>query len=499
MFIKPEIFVDKIKYSAPECVRECDGDCDSDCTGTSIMERYSNKLSVIPLDLNSGNLLSASPNLAHYSISSLQSLLFPHTSPPILVNNVALDILNTFNTPMPVLRAKNIFSDLGSQEFSSIVYSFIRLGLIQNHENHCPPDLITHTLTTWLHITNDCNLSCDYCYIHKSQSNMSEEIGKKSIEITIAAALVHNFSGVLLKYAGGEPTLNIDLVINLHQYANQLASARGLEINGILLTNGLLLSKDTIKKVINNRIRLAISLDGIAHFNDVQRHSINGHGSFNQIRQNLDRLVEYRVNPSINITVSDKNLEGVPELVLFLIQRNLRFSISFYRPTEPLSVSEALIDEKKLIAGMLKVYKVIEDNLPTYSVLGGLIDRANLNSVHKRTCSVGNSYMVVDNEGNIAKCHMKIDQKITNIFADNPLKLIQDDTDGIQNNSVDEKAGCQECEWRYWCAGGCPIATYNLTGLYDRKSPYCNVYKVLLPEALRIEAIRLRKYGIPVC
>jgi len=45
-----------------------------------------------------------------------------------------------------------------------------------------------------------------------------------------------------------------------------------------------------------------------------------------------------------------------------------------------------------------------------------------------------------------------------------------------------------------WCAGGCPLATYRATGRYDVKSPNCNIYRALFPEALRLEGLRLLKY-----
>lgn len=49
--------------------------------------------------------------------------------------------------------------------------------------------------------------------------------------------------------------------------------------------------------------------------------------------------------------------------------------------------------------------------------------------------------------------------------------------------------------WRYWCAGGCPVATFAATGRYDVKSPNCGIYKAIYPEALKLEGLRLLKYG----
>ena len=67
----------------------------------------------------------------------------------------------------------------------------------------------------------------------------------------------------------------------------------------------------------------------------------------------------------------------------------------------------------------------------------------------------------------------------------------------MRNLAVEEKEGCRDCTWRYWCSGGCAVATFRATGRYDIKSPNCNIYKAIYPEALRLEGLRLLKYAMP--
>ncbi|CAG1013870.1 hypothetical protein ANAEL_04827 [Anaerolineales bacterium] len=90
---------------------------------------------------------------------------------------------------------------------------------------------------------------------------------------------------------------------------------------------------------------------------------------------------------------------------------------------------------------------------------------------------------------------MQIRQPVTDIRVDDPLAVLRADQTGVQNISIEEKEGCKTCEWKYWCAGGCPLETYRVTGRYDVKSPNCNIYKALFPEALRLEGLRLLKYA----
>jgi uncharacterized protein len=89
---------------------------------------------------------------------------------------------------------------------------------------------------------------------------------------------------------------------------------------------------------------------------------------------------------------------------------------------------------------------------------------------------------------------MHIRKPVTTVNAHDPLAVIRADLIGVQNLPVEEKEGCRTCEWKNWCAGGCPITTQRATGRYDIKSPNCNIYKALYPEALRLEGLRLLKY-----
>jgi uncharacterized protein len=93
---------------------------------------------------------------------------------------------------------------------------------------------------------------------------------------------------------------------------------------------------------------------------------------------------------------------------------------------------------------------------------------------------------------------MDVERTLGNVFQSDPLLLVQQDKTGVQNPSVDEKEECRQCPWHYWCAGGCPIAAYNATGRFDVKSPNCNIYRAIFPEALKLEGLRLLKVSNPV-
>ena len=237
-------------------------------------------------------------------------------------------------------------------------------------------------------------------------------------------------------------------------------------------------------------LRLMISLDGFGEAHDRHRHYKNGKGSFGKVQQAIALCLEKGLIPDISITVSGRNAKDLPQVVAWVLEKELPFSINFYRENDLSAQHQDLaFEDEVIISGMRAAYKVIESNLPQRSLLGALLDRTNLSAPHQKTCSVGDNYLVFDTKGNIAKCQMQIDKPVSSIDAPDPLKDIQTDLSGIQNLSVDDKEDCKDCEWKYWCAGGCPLSTYRATGRYDVKSPYCNIYKALFPEVIRLEGL----------
>jgi uncharacterized protein len=86
---------------------------------------------------------------------------------------------------------------------------------------------------------------------------------------------------------------------------------------------------------------------------------------------------------------------------------------------------------------------------------------------------------------------MEINHTITTIEAEDPLAIIRQNHGGLQNLPVTDKEGCRDCAWRYWCTGGCPLATFRATGRYDIQSPNCGIYQALYPDVIRLEGLRL--------
>ncbi|GER92148.1 hypothetical protein KDW_63100 [Dictyobacter vulcani] len=400
------------------------------------------------------------------------------------------------NTPSEVAEATFIESLTAIEQFAALLYNsgFLQDTQLSATNNRKQEE----TLAVWLHVTNACNLRCNYCYISKTNEIMADDTARKSVDAIFRSALKQGFKHIMLKYAGGEASLQAESIFAIHDYAIDQARFHNIELDAHLLSNGVFLSQRMIEQLKKRKIAVSISLDGIGAAHDSQRSFSNGKGSFKFVDRTITRLLANEVTPHILVTVSQHNLAGLSDLMAYILQYNLSFSLSYYRDNECSPSSNNLqFSDAQMITTMQNVFAFIEQRLPRQSLLNSLIDKADLTHSHQQTCGVGRNYLVIDQHGGVAKCQADIKHTITTIDEDDPLQILKTDLTGIQNLPVEQKQGCQQCNWRNWCAGGCPLLTYRITGRYDIKSPNCNIYQALIPEALRLEALRLLAYEEP--
>jgi uncharacterized protein len=356
----------------------------------------------------------------------------------------------------------------------------------------------SQTLTAWLHVTNACNLRCPYCYVNKTAEGMTQHTGHSAVEAIVRSAVTHGFRAVKLKYAGGEASLNPHLMMSMHARARELTAEAGLELHATLLSNGVRLPPALIKALKTEYIQVMISLDGVGADHDIQRPFASGKPSFHLVERTIGQLIEAGHPPHLSITVTNRNARGLAEAVRFALERELTFSFNFFRDNDcAASFPDLRYQEETMISAMLDAFGVIEELLPRWSVLGSVLDRGQLLQPRQRSCGVGEDYVVIDHKGGVAKCHMEIERTLGEIFTDDPLQLVQRDRSTVLNLAVEEKEGCRDCSWRYWCSGGCAVATFKATGRYDIKSPNCNIYKAIYPQVLKLEGLRLLKYATP--
>lgn len=414
-----------------------------------------------------------------------------------VLNQAAQQLLMDFRSPR---RAAPSHRTAGSDKsLAPVLDGLAQAGLItpwpQVNATQSEP---SGMLTAWLHLTHACNLRCSYCFVQHNAARMSEAVGYKAVDAAFRAAAEGGYTSVKLKYAGGEPTLVFDLVQALHRHARQVARRTGIGLRELLLSNGVRLTDGMIAYLRAEAIRLMISLDGVGEFHDRQRPTTRGGVSFDAVAAAIERCLAQDVRPDLSITVTAQNAAGLAHAVSFALDRALRFNLNFVRTDEDATPAAHRANDDALIDGVRAALQVIQQRLPAYRLIDGLLDRSTFHTAHDYACGAGRNYLAIGPGGQVSRCHAQLDAVIGGVDDPRLLAAVREaDVPGaLRVVATAQREGCATCRWRSWCGGGCPLLAQRATAAEDQRSPYCSVYQALYPEVLRTEGMRLLKYAM---
>ena len=194
-----------------------------------------------------------------------------------------------------------------------------------------PADFPLQTLV--MNLTNQCNLSCQYCYEFGEDKVATPEGKPKFMDLATAKAsvdfLLDQSSGrkaVHITFFGGETLMNFPLLKQVVTYAGQRAAEQGRHIDFSLTTNATLLTPTIIEFLSQNHIGVTVSMDGPPELHDKLRVFANGKGSYDIIAPRVRALIQgHRTRP---ITARVTLTNGVTDVVR--IFRHLKQDLGFH-------------------------------------------------------------------------------------------------------------------------------------------------------------------------
>jgi uncharacterized protein len=492
----PTIYVSESQYA------ENFGQCDCDC-GACVEQIRSNSFTFV------GNPdgecaflhtpLMVSDKLVTTSVSDHLSVFDLTYGNLLVLNAIGEALLQSFEYPATISDVVCQYPEVSASAAQAFCAALIDLAVLQPVTAQAPIIGATprsDTLIAWLHLNNQCNLQCRYCYVEKSAQAMSEATAKCALEEIVRIAVSSGYKRIKLKYAGGEPTLTPDLLMQTHLLATALAEIHHLELEANILSNGVILPSRLIDFSLRHGLKWAISLDGLGDSHNAQRPLLNGTGSSQKVLASIEALQAHGISPAVPITLTRYNLKELPTLVDFLLHKQLRFSLNFYRQNG-CGGDTLYPTNEDLIDALSETYAVVEANLPAYSLLSLLLDRMNFRGPHLYPCAAGHDYLAIGHQGNAAPCQMLVSQP-HQTPTETVLTCRQLQSETFQNLAAIAKAKCSTCSWQRFCAGGCPMEAFHAYGRFDVPSPYCEVYRALASQVLRLESLRVLKYQRPL-
>lgn len=350
-------------------------------------------------------------------------------------------------------------------------------------------------ISVWFHINNHCNLDCSYCFVHKFKSSMDEETFTTFADNLEATVRSRKLTGVTVKFAGGEPTLDLTRMEAYHRELKRRMQALGARYRSAILSNGTAITEKLIAFLQNEGVSISISLDGYGEEgHDTYRVYKNSRkGSWGRIKRNIDLLLSRGIKPYITATISGHSSKTLPDLVDWIFSNNMRTRLGVVR--EP---DETWEDR----AGMKAAYKRLTDTLSenferAFAVLED--GKFRMNPVSDITicelrfqspsfsapCGIGSNHIVLQDDGRIASCPMTIREDSAR-DTDKDLISAMSGTfalDADRRNAREKN--CLDCQWFPVCVGGCPVNNERANGDPYTISPLHDFYQYVIPRFLR--------------
>lgn len=200
-------------------------------------------------------------------------------------------------------------------------------------------------------LTDDCNFRCRYCYKIKS---------KNSLDRSTAVDALNFFWPFLndkayISFYGGEPLLSFDLIKEIVDTAENKKREFHKEINFSISTNGSLINEHVINFFSDHKFKAVLSFDGKA------QDKLRKKGSFRKLIPVIKKLSD---NPGIELLINSVFTPGTIqyfsksiELLLDLNIPSIRYSLSFLKPWDELSISRYKDELIKWRGAVFPIYR----------------------------------------------------------------------------------------------------------------------------------------------
>jgi radical SAM protein with 4Fe4S-binding SPASM domain len=341
----------------------------------------------------------------------------------------------------------------------------------------------------YLHMTNECNLKCPYCY-NKDDRNEKLDLVKRGDLSPILGTdeykhlirrLIEEGARRLL-FTGGEPLMRPD-VLELAEHARSLSADVKLEI----LTNGILIKENNVERICRLFTAVTVSLDGHeAHLHEFYR----GRNTFAPTVAGVRRLVAERArlgqsSPYLSIVpaLTEKNIGLMKEIFEFAIDglgaNGLAPIIFQAGDHQELSISQ-IPPLHQYEQEMARTLTYLEKRAAARAVQAGGQGsddgRASGNGagapakrpvvLPRFDCGVGNGEISVDPSGTVYPCQsLHFDEFVCGSVREQDIKTIFDESPvmrRVRGLKVNDLSVCSHCDLKHLCNGGCRATAYNV-------------------------------------
>lgn len=329
-------------------------------------------------------------------------------------------------------------------------------------------------------LSEQCNLACKYCFLGNNDcgkrsnflmENMSVETADKAInffirQIKVSGLDVEENKPVLIFY-GGEPLVNFEILEYTATRINELREKeqciRNIEMS--MVTNGLLLNEEKVRRLHELGVAIAISIDGFTEEANSMRVDVAGKPVFSRILEKLDMCKAMGVDVSLSVTLSEETIKNTKDILKLVDTYGVKafgFNIMMSSDTfvPPQSYNEAaaqfIIDE--FIE--LRERGIYEDRM-----MRKLKSFSKAQVYFSDCAATTGGQIVIAPNGQVGICHGCLHNKEYFVahIDDDDFVAVKDKNfiEWSQLTPVNHEE-CMDCPALGICGGGCPINAMHL-------------------------------------
>ncbi len=331
-----------------------------------------------------------------------------------------------------------------------------------------PDDFPLQTMV--LNVTNQCNLSCTYCYEFGADKVATPEGKQKFMDWETARGsvdyLLKESTGrgtIHITFFGGETLMNFPLLKQVVVYARDQAALHGQKIDFSLTTNATLLTPSVIDFLATNEIGVTVSIDGPKEMNDQFRVLPNGRGTYDIIAPKVrELLAKHRTRPiAARVTLTTQDID------VLKIYKHLKHDMGFHEvgfaPVTTAPNRLYSINEPGMDAVLAQFTALAEEYLEFalrnqhhgFSNVSDTLSELHQGISKSHPCGAGLGLVGVGPSGDIAPCHRFVDSDTHKLGHISTGMDKEKKHDFLARGNVSNKYECQTCWARPLCAGGC--------------------------------------------
>lgn len=344
--------------------------------------------------------------------------------------------------------------------------------------------------TLHLLLNEKCNFHCKYCYSASGRSNA--ELDMKKISRMLDFFLSKNRKAVkdrtIMFMGGGEPVLSWKILKEATLLAEKKAGENDISLHLAVTTNGSILNDEIIRFFKEHNFTVQLSFEVLPDVQNEQR------GSYDTVARNVVRLTEAGINNYVRATITEKNVNRIPEMVRYCHQHfPLVKKLSCQQVVDPEYFTSIEI-VKDFFSNYFKSFMDGEAIADSFGITLRSSSSHLINySKRERFCY---NLVCLTPYGTLTVCpdvsspnEPDYDKAVFGSINDEVLEIDKDKFNHISGGTIHTLEKCRDCYARWNCGSGCPSSRR----VYSQEifDAICDHYRDMLTHSL-IKALAQR-------